>query len=611
MARLRSFFAFFLSLFAFAVSVPAAGIPWSKANEVHIARGEGLKTLLRNFASGQGITAVIDNSIEGTVSGRFDETDPDVFFKQMVQVYNLVWFYDGNVLYIDPGSAIKTQVIQANYLTADKLIDIVDKLGFASSNSSIHSTGTDEGTIFISGPPRFVSMVVALAGQYETDARNKAMTRDVIRVFPLKYAWAYDLSFNYQGGGIEVPGVASLLQSLVLGKPSTVSGNTNSVIPSQHARKRERVTPTVGDAKRQDGQPQTPTESQSPGDAVSSFNASIESDVRLNAVIIRDTLERMPLYEETINQLDQPVAVIEITAAIVDVDTRFIRELGNRYFSATKGDKGFAISPPESFANSDASGFAAGIANIALKGTVDGYQFLEQVRALEEEDHAEVLSRPSILTLDNIEGIIDQQEQVFIRVRSERDASLFDYSAGTIFKVTPHVIYEEDSRKIKMLVNIQDGKVNNNVTVDTIPTVKQSTITTQAVLNENQSLLIGGLYTRKTEAGSSGIPLLKSLPIIGYLFKSTSRADETVDRMFLITPRIIDVDTVDTSEYDPYFVPPREVPNLNMRARPDGYSKAMTQIDTANEAPSNAAEVKKKEDSKGYFKKHKTGPRRS
>ena len=600
MALLRYSFLILLFVLSAPSGLMAAGIPWSKPNQMHIARDEDIKSLLRSFTAGQGITAVINESIEGKVNGRFDETDPDIFFNQMMKVYNLVWFYDGNVLYIDPSVEVKTQAVPASYLTVNKLIDVTNKLGFDSSRSSIHSLSGD-GTIFISGPSRFVNAVASLGMQFEADAERRAMSNDVIRVFPLKYAWAYDLNFNYQGGGLTVPGVASLLQALILNQPGTLKQVGNSVIPSPHARKRERITPTVGDPKKQDGQPESSTVSADPEELPQSISASIQSDVRLNAIVIRDTRERMPLYEETIKELDKPVAVIEISAAIVDVDTKFVHELGNRYFTVTHQDDAFAMSPPEGFSSNSSTSFAGGIANLALQGTVNGYKFLEEVRALEEDNHAQILSRPSVLTLDNIEAIIDQQQQVFVRVRSERDASLFDYSAGTVLKVTPHVIYEEKSRKVKLLVNIQDGKIDNNEQVDRIPTVIQSTITTQAIINENQSLLIGGYYMKKKGRGESGLPFLRSLPIVGYLFKTATRAEETIDRMFLITPRIVDVDTVDTKDFKKYFVPPNEVDDLDLEKLPDGYAQPSTPVVKAKA---------KDQKTPHYWDKHKAGPRR-
>ena len=123
---------------------------------------------------------------------------------------------------------------------------------------------------------------------------------------------------------------------------------------------------------------------------------------------------------------------------------------------------------------------------------------------------------------------------------------MFNVSVGTSLRVTPHVFEDEGLDKLKLLVAIEDGQQESQ-TVDDIPVVTRSVINTQALLNINESVLIGGIVREATLKDNSKVPLLGDIPVVGNLFSFKREETERVERLFLISPRLT-VKTVDQIE---------------------------------------------------------------
>ena len=125
-----------------------------------------------------------------------------------------------------------------------------------------------------------------------------------------------------------------------------------------------------------------------------------------------------------------------------------------------------------------------------------------------------------------------------MRVAGQEEVDLFDVRTGIVLKVTPHVIYEGKKKKIRLLVNIEDGGITGQ-SVDNIPVIQTSSINTQAIVNENQSLLIGGHFYESETVQVKKVPLLGSIPGLGRLFRSEKKEKPRMERVFLISPTIV------------------------------------------------------------------------
>ena len=262
---------------------------------------------------------------------------------------------------------------------------------------------------------------------------------------------------------------------------------------------------------------------------------SIQSDSRLNALIIQDLPERMPLYERLIAQLDVPTPLIEIEAMIIDINSERVKELGINWAVRANGVS-IGLGPTSSQPGSGTFGLNYNGSSSTLSESA-GVQLLAQIRVLETRGEARIQSRPSILTLENIGALLDLSETFYVRVLGERFASVSPVTAGTSLRVTPRLI-EQAEAAIQMTIDIEDGQIQDRQ-IDSLPTVRRSTVSTQAIVRQSEALLIAGYSSDQNIDNAQKVPLLGDLPVVGALFSTRSKAVQKRERLFIIRPKVV------------------------------------------------------------------------
>jgi type III secretion protein C len=265
----------------------------------------------------------------------------------------------------------------------------------------------------------------------------------------------------------------------------------------------------------------------------------IEADQRVNAVIVRDSPDRMAQYEELITSLDLEPQSLEIEATIIDINTEKMRDYGVnwRWNNARnsilfgRGDSSdLSLRPNVDITPQGRGGFL----NLVL-GSAS--QFVARINALQQQGIARVVSSPQVMTLSNVEAVFDNNKTFYVRVQGRDAVDLFNVSAGTSLRVMPHVFKDKDQIRIKLLVAIEDGALTD-AQVDQIPIVERSSINTQALIYEGESLLLGGMVRENKSSKVSKIPLLGDIPFVGNFFKNTIEIADRTERLFLISPRL-------------------------------------------------------------------------
>ncbi|MDR2664081.1 MAG: hypothetical protein LBB14_00935 [Puniceicoccales bacterium] len=562
---------------AFAGSAGAGEIPWTDSSYYHFAQSQNLEDLIRDFTAIQGIDVVIDPELSGTVNGIFEGIPPEEFWDNLSKAYNLCWFYDGSILYVYPGASISTQVIAMGPQEGNALKAIVGEMDFASSSCTLRYMIATKMMV-ISGPPRFLEVVQGLLDSIQVNTIQNFVDETVVQIFPLKYAFAYDVSLNVGAGdGVTIEGIATLLQRILAGinsipqtsqeAVSLAGAGSSQPMEGVLQRKEQRTSQehTVRAARKEDStrepakggerEPAKPTS----GTAAAETNpprtqqvTSITYDARLNAVIVRDHRDLMPFYQSLIERFDVPTKAVEIQVAIVDVDVGHSREIGVDVVQFLNGGQELTWRPTAGDTNIDNKkvNFFAKLNNV-----LSGYDIATRLKALEGLHAAKTLSRPSVLTLDNLAAVISRSDQTYVSVAGAYSAELFTVSASVALRVIPHVIEVEREdgkveRQIKLFVNIEDGVMD---VAGAMPTVSSSQINTQTVLLEGQSLVVGGYYQERHNDSKRGVPLLQDIPLIGRLFCVNSRETMTIERLFIISPRIIELSAEDGDPYAQFF----------------------------------------------------------
>jgi type III secretion protein C len=543
----------------------AAEIPWrTKMFRYNAVENMKLRDFLKEFGASQWLTVAVDDKIEGVVRGNF-ELAPQAVLPTLATIHGLVWYYDGSILYVSPATDASSKVLNLQHTSVETLQRALNRLSITDRRYPI-VIDREANTAIVSGPRRYVELVTEAAAS--VDRNDSRHTNTEVRVFPLKFAWAADYRFSQNGKETVLPGVASTLRSLYAGSgrardSAAANSNRRARLPTARLKGLDIDVPTLGGAGGLAGLAGLGDE----GDISSPLGGSsdtprFQADGRMNAVLIRDLPERMGRYTELIRALDVRPGVVEIEVTIMDVSSDSIDELGidwrlhNRRIDAQTGRGGgpspnFGSALNETSPPNDVT--PRGALLTALGGNAGRY-LIARVRALTESGRANFVARPKILTLDNVEATLENQREFFVRVAGNQDVGLFNVLAGTSLRVTPLIVNDSPNRGVKLAIRIEDGDVSD-LTVDNIPVVQRRAIGTQAFVNEGESLLIAGYTTQSDSTGTTGVPGLSSVPVIGALFRTTEKTRMRTERLYMLTPRLVPLDGAATNPRD--IAPPR------------------------------------------------------
>lgn len=241
-----------------------------------------------------------------------------------------------------------------------------------------------------------------------------------------------------------------------------------------------------------------------------------------NSLLVKGTVSQVEYVETLVRALDVPKRHIELSLWIIDIEKRDLEHLGADWSGGVKIGNSLGMSFNES----------------ASFSTLDGARFIAAVQALEQKKRATVVSRPVVLTQENIPAIFDNNRTFYTKLVGERVTSLEEVTYGTMVSVLPRF---GNANQIELLLNIEDGNESDtgeNKT-DNLPQVGRTLISTIARVPQGKSLLIGGYTRDSNHAERRKIPLLGDIPLIGALFSYRMTDSDNVVRVFLIQPREI------------------------------------------------------------------------
>jgi len=508
-----------------------------------------------------GVPLTIEGEIEGTVNGRFSGTAGDVL-NEIATAFNIVTYYDGAVAYVYNANQLFTRIVPGTANISRQADRLARELGLpdATNRITIQASG-----LLVNGTPRFIEQIENLVESLQAQPEPPAAVAQVVKpkivqasepeepaeplpvykVFKLKHAWANDTNFQVGGQSVTIPGVATILRDLVSEDAFTVnsplsSGGTGRGTIGGLRGQGLNASSISAERDKEDGRiaSEQQLSSRSSAELI-----RIVADTRLNAVIVRDTADRISAYESLIASLDVESKMVEIEATIIDINTDMSRELGVNwrhtsedadflFGDGTASDQG--LIPGADLITQQGRG---GVLSLMLG---EPTEFLARIRALEERGAAKVVSKPHVITLSDVEAVLGASTEFFVRIAGNEEVDLFNVPVGTFLRVTPHVFEERGRNRIKLLVNIEDGTQSPSASVDSIPVVERANINTQAVINEGDSLLIGGMVRQSYTKSDFRVPILGSVPGIGRLFRSERNSSTRVERLFMITPRLAD-----------------------------------------------------------------------
>ncbi|MGH8778314.1 type III secretion system outer membrane ring subunit SctC [Paraburkholderia sp.] len=571
-----------LALTVAAPRVDAAPLRLRSAPIDYAADGKDIKDVLRDFGASQGLATNISPGVTGTVSGKF-HLPPRQFLDTLAASFGFAWYYDGEVLNVVASSDLQSTLIKLDSASTETLRDTLTKMQIADDRFPITYDAT-QGTAIVSGPPRYVQLVQQIAERIDTNAQRRTGT--MVQVFPLNHGWAQDRTVVLDGDKVMLPGVVSVLNNLYhpdagkkdKDKSSKGDGHTSGVSrvapmndvngqtsngpyippPLPQGSNKGMFAGLTGEASPQlqaaVGQTPPPPASSVPAQGGDGTLPVIVADQRTNSVVIRDTADRMPQYGALIQRLDVKPQLIEIEAHIIEITDDALQQLGvdwtahNSHIdiqtgSGTNTQNGYNGNITQSFGNTTLAGNVAaaaspaGLSMAAVLGDAGRY-LMARVSALQQTNAARVDASPKVVTVNNIEAIMDNKQQFFVPVQGYTSGDLYSISTGISLRVLPMVLEEDGQTRIKLDVAIEDGEITSQ-NVGNLPVIQTSNINTQAFINEGQALLIAGYHADTDSTGVTGVPYLSKIPLLGALFRTDNRTKNHMERLFLLSPRVI------------------------------------------------------------------------
>jgi len=294
---------------------------------------------------------------------------------------------------------------------------------------------------------------------------------------------------------------------------------------------------------------------------------NVAADSGTNSLIITEVNSRVAGLMQYIRQLDVRTPQVALKAKIISVSRTSIEQLGISYDLGSNAAYFNQLVPrnrPGAETVDDREGrvtlggdVLAGLGNASRKykngsalnllfSTALGrYSLTAFLDALREQQLSDIQAEPSIVTLDNREAKILVGEETPVRVIDAGSAATAGVPAranvqfketGIILTVTPHIT---SNRQVRMSIAAEQSELRI-IGGDLGFTIPKRNATTQLLVNDGETAVIGGLTQTQIVKNKSGIPLLSDLPLIGRLFSQTDTREEKRDLLILITPHIID-----------------------------------------------------------------------
>lgn len=276
-----------------------------------------------------------------------------------------------------------------------------------------------------------------------------------------------------------------------------------------------------------------------------SARGDVQVDARTNTLIIRDLPDRVTNASELVRTLDRPQPQVEIEARIVQLNRNSARDLGISWGFNGKVDPSLGTSTGLAFpsrvgltsstgavdaASPSAVGLALGSINGALNLDVN-------LRALESEGKGRILSTPRVATQNNVEAEITQGSQIPIQVAANNTVTVTFKDAALTLRVTPQIT-ASDTVILRIFVEKASPNYSQTSSAQPIPSIDTQRAVTTVLMDDGETTVIGGIYTRTESETQLRTPILHRVPLLGWLFKTNTTDDTSDELLIFITPRI-------------------------------------------------------------------------
>ena len=290
-----------------------------------------------------------------------------------------------------------------------------------------------------------------------------------------------------------------------------------------------------------------------------SERGSVTVDARTNTLIVQDVSNNLRSVREMIDKLDIPVRQVLIESRIVNADETFAKDLGVRFGTSKTigpgqdsvlktlggGNEGVTdFGTPTSF-NVDGvenlivdlpvAAAGAGALSLAV-GKLGSWLVQLELSALIAEGRGEDIASPKVITTNQREAIIESGVEIPYTEASSSGATTVSFKKAVLsLKVTPQITPDN-----RILLDLQVNQDTQGAAVaGGIPTINTKAVSTQVMVDNGETVVLGGIYETDTNINTERIPFFGDLPYLGFLFKRTSNTTAKQELLIFVTPKIL------------------------------------------------------------------------
>ena len=293
-----------------------------------------------------------------------------------------------------------------------------------------------------------------------------------------------------------------------------------------------------------------------------SARGSVLFESRTNQLFVTDVPSKLEEIQQLIAKIDIPVRQVLIEARIVEADDSFGRNLGVKLgatdLRGTPTRSGISIGgtydaigvqtgqipapvafqPNSQFVSLPAAGISgASAATFALSlFGASANRFLNlELSALEAEGRGNIVSSPRVITADQREAIIEQGEDIPYQQATSSGATSVQFKKATLsLKVKPQITPEGN-----VILNVEVNKDSRGALTTAGPAINTKRVTTEVLVENGGTVVIGGIFTQDEQNSVSKVPLLGDIPFLGALFRSTEKSTRKTELLVFLTPKIV------------------------------------------------------------------------
>ena len=302
-----------------------------------------------------------------------------------------------------------------------------------------------------------------------------------------------------------------------------------------------------------------------------SSRGSLSFDRRTNTLLVIDIPQRVGEIKRLVNMLDKPVDQVVIEARIVIANESFARDLGARF--GVFGAKNRLITSGSLETNAAYNNSRIPTAdnpdpvptwtdNVARRNLNFGIRDINpasvaftilgntinwelELQALQQEQRGEVISNPRIVTSNQREAVISQGQEVgYLTITGGQSNSIPTVEFKDVLlelKVTPTIT---NDGRVFLAMDIKKDEVTGQTSypgIGSVPLISKRNVTTAVLIDDGQTVAIGGVYEFADRASLSKVPFLGDLPLLGNLFKTRGRSKEKAELLIFVTPKVMRV----------------------------------------------------------------------